>query len=91
MAAADARKTDQVDGRSNFLADFVGLAVFALCSSPLFMPLVLLFLGFPRAAIASTLVLFTVAAGFGFYVWRKLKQRHILSASAPRLRADQAV
>jgi VIT1/CCC1 family predicted Fe2+/Mn2+ transporter len=64
-------------GRLNLLSDAAGLLVFALCASPVFMPLVLFSLGFYTAALMWLLMLLLFAAGLAFFLRRKISKRRI--------------
>ncbi len=63
--------------RSNLLGDTVGLLVFALCASPVFMPLVLLSLGFYWAAFMWLVFLLLFAAGLAVFLRRKISKRRL--------------
>ena len=64
-------------GRLSLLRDVVGLLIFTLCASPVFMPLVLFWLGFDRAAAMSLVALLLLGAGIVFLLRRRIVKRRM--------------
>lgn len=70
-------RSPETRGRLSLLRDVVGLLIFALCASPVFMPLVLFWLGFDRAAVMWLVALLLLGAGMVFLLRRRIVKRRM--------------